>query len=183
MTPADLARRGAALVRSGKYAPAAAQLPPVGPPPAAEVLLVGALLWPTPDDDPGPVIALVADDDVADPHLAEVLTCARSLIYTRKSVGQVIVADELHRSGRYSAIVADRLTTATTCGAVPAALPGYARAVVSASLRRRVESAGAALTAAAESVREIDLAPLAERAASAVADCAARLEKLRGGVE
>ena len=183
MTPAELARRGADLSRSRKHAPAAAQLPPVGPPPDAEVLLVGALLWPTPDDGPGPVIALVADDDVADPHLADVLACARSLIYARESVGAVIVADELRRLGKYSPLVAERLNAAAVSGAVPAALRGYAAAVVADSLRRRVESAGAALTAASESVREVDLAPLAERAASAVADCAARLEKLRGGVE
>ena len=160
-----------------------AQLPPVGPIPSAEVLLVGALLWPTPDDDHGPVLALVADDDVADPHLAAVLACARALIYAREPVGPVIVLDELGREGKLTKLVADRLNTATTCGAVPAALRGYGSAVVAASLRRRVESAGAALTAAAESMAEADLAPMAERAANAIADCAARLAKLRGGVQ
>lgn len=158
----------------------AAQLPPVGPPPAAEVLLVGALLWPAADADPGPVLALVADDDVADPHLAVVLACARSLIYAREPVGAVVVADELRREGRLTQPVADRLASATTSGAVPAALSGYACAVVSASLRRRVESAGTALCAAAEAMPEADLAPLVVRAAASVEDCAARLERLRG---
>lgn len=161
----------------------AAQLPPVGPPPAADVLLVGALLWPAAAFDPGPVIALVADDDLAEPHLADVLACARSLIYARQPVGAVIIADELAREGKLTRLVADRLTTATTSGAIPAALRGYACAVVSQSLRRRVKSAGIALTAAAESMREADLAPLAERAAGAIADCAVRLEKLRRGGE
>ena len=179
MNAAELGRRGARLARSGKHAPAA-QLPPVGPPPAAELLLVGALLWPRTDSDPGPVLALVLDNDIADPALAEVLRCARSFIYSGESVGPVIVADELGRAGTLTKLVADRLTAATTSGAVPAALRQYACAVVAASLRRRVESAGTALTAAAASSAEADLAPLAERAAAGVIDCAMRLERLRG---
>ena len=180
MNAAELARRGAELARGRKHAPAA-QLPPVGPPPAAELLLVGALLWPTPDADPGPVLALVADDDVADPHVADLLRCARSLIYAHEAVGPVILADELGRAGTLTKLVGDRLTAATTCGAVPTALRGYACAVVAASLRRRVESAGKALTEAAETMHEDDLAPMAQRAAAAIASCAARLDKLRGG--
>lgn len=159
----------------------AAQLPTVGRPPAAEVLLIGALLWPTPGIDPGPVLSLVTDDDLADPLLAEALMVARSLVYAREPIGPVIVLDELRRIGGPRRAVADRLEAATVSGAVPQAIRGYACAVVAASLRRRMESAGAALSAAAESMAEADLGPLAERAAAAVADCAARLEKLRGG--
>ena len=179
MNAAELARRGAQLADSRKHAPAA-QLPPVGPLPAAELLLVGALLWLRADDEPGPVLALVLDEDLADPALAEVLQCARSFIYGGESVGPVVVADELGRAGTLTKLVAERLTAATTSGAVPAALRQYACAVVAASLRRRVESAGTALTAAAASSAEANLAPLAERAAAGVVDCASRLECLRG---
>lgn len=184
MSAADIARRGAQLARSRKYAPAggvAGQLPPVGPPPAAELLLVGALLWATPAVDPGPVLALVADEDVADPALAAVLKVIRSMVYAREPVGPVLVLDQLRRGGEPSKAVADRLLQATAAGAVPFALRGYAAAVVAGSLRRRVESAGAALTAAAAEVAEVDLGPLAERAAAGVVDCGERLAKLRGG--
>ena len=180
MNAAELARRGAQLVRAGKHAPAA-QLPPVGPPPAAEILLVGALLWPRLDSDPGPVLALVLDDDIADPHLADLLRYCRSFIYGCQPVSAVIVDDELRRVGQLSKPIADRLNAATTCGAVPAALRGYATAVVAASLRRRVESVGKALTEAADTMAEDDLAPMAQRAAAVIASCAARLDKLRGG--
>jgi hypothetical protein len=175
---AELARRGAELARGRRHA--AAQLPPVGPPPAAELLMVGALLWPRPGLDPGPVLALVADDDVADPALAQLLGVIRSMVYAHESLGPAIVLDELTRSDGAGGPVADRLLQATTCGAVPDAVRGYAAAVVAASLRRRVESAGNALTEAAAQLHEDELAPLAQRAAAAVVDCAARLERLRG---
>ena len=179
-----LARRGAALVRSGGAPKAAvAQLGPVGPPPAAAVLLVGALLWPRPDTDPGMVLALVADDDVADPALARVLEVTRSLVYTREPVGPALVLDELRRAGATSRTVADRLAAASTCGAVAEMLRGYAAAVVAESLRRRVDAAGVALSAAAAEMAEGDLGPLVERAAAGVADCAARLARLRGGAQ
>lgn len=157
-----------------------AQLPPVGPMPDAETLLLSALLWPRPDSDPGPVLALVLDDDVADPALCEVLKVARSLIYARQPVSPVVVRDELRRGGEPSKAVDDRLLIATTAGAVPEALRAYACAVVAASLRRRVESAGHALADAAESMAESDLGPLAERAAAGIANCAVRLAELRG---
>ena len=177
---AELARRGARLARSGKYAPAA-QLLPVGPPPAAELLLVGALLWPRTDSDPDVVLALVLDDDIADPALCEVLKVARSMVYGREPVGLVVVHDELRRTGRLTKLVYERLTAVATSGGLPEALRGYACATVAASLRRRVESAGNALTEAAETMHEDDLAPMAQRAAAAIASCAARLDKLRGG--
>jgi hypothetical protein len=189
MNAAQLARRGAELVRGRRHA-TAAQLPPVGPPPAAEVLLIGALLWPRPDRNTADcssishpaaaVLALVADDDIADPALAELLGVIRSMLAAGKSVGPVAVLDELTRSGRATRTVTDRLMAAATSGALPEQLGGYGCAVLAASLRRRVESAGAALAAAAESMAEDDLAPMVRKAAEAVLDCAARLDSLRG---
>ncbi len=180
MNAAEIARRGAQLARGRKYAPPA-QYPPVGPLPNAEVLLLGALLWSRPGVDPGPVLALVADDDLAEPATAHLLGVIRSMCDNGQPVGPVPVLDELTRRGAPSKPVGDRLLSATTCGAVPEALRSYGAAVVAASLRRRMESAGAALTAAAESMAECELAPLAQRVAASVAACAARLEQLRGG--
>lgn len=179
MSAAEIVRRGAQLARNRKHAPPPAQWAPVGPPPAAEVLLLGALLWPRPGVDPAPVLALVADDDL-DPAVAEVLGVVRAMLAAGRPVGPVAVLDELQRRGGPSGPARDRLLSATASGAVPEALPGYACAAVAASLRRRVESAGAALTAAAASMAEADLAPLAQRAAAGVLDCAARLDRLRG---
>ncbi len=179
MNTIELARRGAELARRGKHAPPA-QLPPVGPPPAAELLLVGALLWPRPDTDPGPVLALVADEDIADPAIAALLTVIRAMLAAGQPVGPVLVLDELQHRGGLTGGVGERLRQATTCGAVPEALRGYCCAVVAASLRRRVESAGAGLAAAAESMAEADLAVVAQRAADVVTGCAARLDRLRG---
>lgn len=157
-----------------------AQLPPAGPMPDSEMLFTSGLLWPRPGGpDVGPVLALVANDDIADPATAEVVKVIRSMIYARQAVSPVLVADEIRRAGGLSPLVADRLREATTAGAVPEAVPQYAAAVVALSLRRRMESAGNALTTAAASMAESDLAPLVERAAAGITDCAARLEKLR----
>ncbi|EUA20873.1 hypothetical protein I545_1318 [Mycobacterium kansasii 662] len=69
---------------------------------------------------------------------------------------------------------------ATTSGACSSAARHYAAAVVAESLRRQVESAGSALSAAAGTAPEIDLAALVERAAASISGCAWRLEQLRG---
>jgi replicative DNA helicase len=176
----ELARRGAELARGRKHAPAA-QLPPIGPPPAAELLLIGALIWPRLDSDPDPVLAVVLDDDIADPAIAALVKVIRAMRADGQPISPVLVLDELQRRGGPRSPVGDRLLQATTAGAVPEVLSGYARAVVAASLRRRTESVGRALTEAAGSMHEDDLAPMAQRAAASIATCAARLEKLRGG--
>ncbi len=180
MNVTEIARRGAQLARERKHAPPA-QLPPIGPLPNAELLLLGALLWPRPGADPSAVLALLADDDLADPALAHLLGVVRSMVETGQPVGPALVLDELERQGGPSKPVGDLLLAATTSGAIPEVLREYGCAVVAAALRRRMESAGAALTAAADSMAEADLAPLAQRAVAAVTGCAARLEQLRGG--
>lgn len=159
----------------------AAQVPAVGIPRDASILFLGALLWPSAGVDPADVLALVRDDDLGDPSSAKVLTAIRSLVERGQPVGPVLTFDEIRRSGEPSRLVADRLEAATACGAHGAALRGYGCAVLASSLRRRVESAGTALYAAANSMHEDDLGPLVERAAASVADCASRLEQLRRG--
>ncbi len=78
--------------------------------------------------------------------------------------------------------MAEQLKAATTSGAdPPAAVRQYAIASVADSLRRRTAAAGAALSAIAEGA-EADIAPMVERAATSVRDCADRLATC-GGVK
>lgn len=157
----------------------ATQIAPIGPHPSADVLLVGALLWSDPDAAVD-VLRLVHDDDLADPPTAAVLAAVRSRADTGRPLGPQLVLDELRRIGQLRGSVPDRLRDATTCGAVAEQARDLAAAVVADSLRRRVESAGHALTTAAGMAAEADLAPMVAAAAAAVSDCAHRLQLLRG---
>jgi replicative DNA helicase len=152
------------------------QIQPIGAHPDVDVLLIGALLW----SNPNGLLDLIADDDIEDPALAAVLAAIRTLAGAGKPCGPQLVLDELRRRGAVSTTVAEQLVAATTCGADPLAARHYAAAAVAESLRRRVESAGAALVAAGAEVAEADLAPLVGRAAESVLDCARRLVALRG---
>jgi replicative DNA helicase len=126
-------------------------------------------------------LAFVHDDDFESTVLSTVVAAIRRLVLAEKPIGPQMVMDELRRMGELTREVAVQLQAATTSGAdsgVP--VPHYAAAVVADSLRRRVESAGVALTAAADGMAEADLAPLVHRAAVSVRDCANRLATLRG---
>ena len=59
------------------------QIDPVGPMPDVAQLLVGAFAWKADPD----VLTLVADDDLADPHLATVLAAIRSMVSADRAVG------------------------------------------------------------------------------------------------
>jgi hypothetical protein len=159
--------------------PRGTQIPPVGPHPDVDVLFVGSLLWSTPAYA-AEVLAFVLDDDIESPTLAIVLGAVRTLAYAGKPVGPQLVLDELRRFSAIRGDVAEQLKTATTSGADPGAARFYAAAVVADSLRRRVASAGVALTDTARGSAEADLAPLVTRAATACTDCAERLRHLRG---
>jgi hypothetical protein len=175
-----LVGKGRNVAHGGRYT-ARTPVPAVGPVPDAATVFVGTLLWSSPADA-ARVLELVADDDIESPALSVVLTSVRVLSVAGRPCDAQMVMDELRRGGTVRRDVALALMDATTAGAVPEAAQYYGAAVVSASLRRRVESAGHALTSAADSAAESDLAPLVARAAAAVTDCAARLAKLRGEV-
>jgi hypothetical protein len=147
------------------------QMLPVGPHPDVDVLSVGALLWSSPHGA-AELLALVRDDDIESPALAAVLAAVRTLARAEKPFGPQLVLDELRRSGALSAAVAEQLKMAMTCGADPVAVRHYFAALVADSLRRRVASAGVALSSAAWDGAEADLAPFANQAAATVADCA-----------
>ncbi|MGA5466576.1 hypothetical protein [Mycobacterium sp. NPDC050041] len=160
------------------------QVAPVGPHPGVDTLFVGALLWSTPADAAA-VLALVHDDDVESSALAEVLAAVRRLHCARKPHGPQLVLAELQRAGRLRAHngVAGQLQAATTSGADPHAARQYAGAVVAGSLRRRLESAGVALQAAAREAPENDLRSHTTILARMLSDCDQRLSLLRDGQE
>lgn len=150
----------------------------VGPSPDVAVLFVGALLWST-SSSAAAAVDLVRDDDLADPALATVLAAIRTLSTAGRMLGPQLVLDELRRTGELRGRVPDRLREATTSGASPEAARAYAAAVVANALRRRIESTGSALSAAAMTAAEPDLAPLVAQAAATVSECAHRLALLR----
>ncbi len=157
------------------------QVNPVGPIPSVDSCLVGALLY-CDHDSAGAVLELVHDDDVESVALATVLGALRRLALSGTPCSPQLVLAELQRTGeiRRHNGVGGELQRAVTAGADPLAAWHYAAAVVSASLRRRVESAGAALTSAAVTAAEGELTPLVVRSAESVRQCAERLDRLRG---
>ena len=152
--------------------------PPVGADPVVAELLVGALMYSTPEEA-GAVLIHVLEDDVDWP-LSPVLAAVRRLAGGGVPPSPQLVSDDLRRAGKLDRRVAVALASATTSGACAMAARHYASAVVSEALRRRVESAGHALCTAASNAPEADIAPLAAQAAAAIADCAQRLSLLRG---
>lgn len=158
-----------------------AQIPPIGPHPSVDVLLVGAALWES-DHLALVSLAFVRDDDIENPALAQILATVRSMVYAHQAHSPQLVLAELKRAGSLTPAVAEQLKAATTSGAdPPAAVRQYAIASVADSLRRRTAAAGAALSAIAEGA-EADIAPMVERAATSVRDCADRLATC-GGVK
>jgi replicative DNA helicase len=154
-----------------------AQAPPIHANPGAAELLVGALMYSTPEEARA-VLTYVLDDDVDWP-LTPILAAARRLAGNGVPPSPQLVSDELRRSGKLDRRIAVALASATTSGACAAAARQYAAAAVAESLRARAESAGTALTSAATNAGEVDLAPLATRAAESISDCSNRLAALR----
>jgi hypothetical protein len=171
-----LAARGRVLAASCHHA---APVPPVGPVPDIATVFVGTLLWSAPAAAAA-VLELVADDDLEAPALSVVLGSIRRLAADHRPCDAGLVADELRRTGELSRPVADALTAATVAGGPPESARFYAGAVVSDQFRRRVESAGHALIAAAQDSPEAHLAAIVSRATVGCLDAAGRLAELRG---
>jgi replicative DNA helicase len=134
------------------------QIRPVGDDHAGlDALLVGAMLWAEPAAV-AEVLELVHDDDIESPALAESLAAVRQLNRGRQQHGPQMVLSELRRTARLRSHdgVAGALQAATTSGADPLAIRQYAAAVVAGSMRRRLDSAGVALQAAASEAAEAD---------------------------
>lgn len=152
-------------------------LPPVGPTPTADDLLVGSLL----SGDPCGVLDLIHDNDLADPDTSTVLAAIR--ILADRAVGPQLVLDDLTRRGEASEPVRRALITAVTAGAALGAAGDYAAATLAAALRRKVESFGHALQQAASNAGEAELGTLIAHGATDCAGVAARLNALRGGAQ
>lgn len=177
---------GAALGRTEKKrtvimtdSPLPVQVPAIGTPPGIETLLVASLMW-TPRADRAEILALVADDDLASPHLRTVLAALRGMVAGGAHVSPQLLLSRLSRDGAARPVLTAVLD-ATTSGAATDAARQYAAAVVAAAVRRRTESAGTALLDAAAHAAEADLADLAARAAAPITDAAQRLARLEGG--
>jgi hypothetical protein len=166
--------KSCAELRSGTNPPA---VPPVGPTPSVDDLLVGSLLY----GDPCGVLDLVHDDDLADPPTSAVLATIRTL--ADRAVGPQLVLDDLMRRGEASPSVRRALITALTAGAALGAAGDYAAAALAEALRRKVESFGHALQQAADSASEAELGALIAHGATECAGLAARLNAFRGGVQ
>jgi acyl-coenzyme A thioesterase PaaI-like protein len=174
----SLSARGRVVALRGRYA-ASEPIRPIGATPDAETVFVGTLIWSSPADAAA-VLELVADDDLEQPALSVIVAAIRRLAGAGRPCDAQLVYDELTRAGRIHGGISAALLDATASGAVPEAAVFYAAAVVARSLRRRVGSAGHALSAAAHEATEANLAPIVARATVSVLDCAARLAELRG---
>ncbi len=153
-----------------------AAVPPAGPPPTADDLLVGSLLF----GDPSGVLKLIRDEDLADPPTSAVLATIRAL--ADRAVSPQLVLDDLTRRGEASPLVRRALITAVTAGAALGAAGDYAAAALAAALRRKVDSLGHALQQAADNASEAELGMLILNGANECAGLAGRLNVLRGGV-
>ena len=158
--------------------PHAHQIAPVGPVPDTDTVFVGAVLYADPSVVTD-VLAVVQNDDLENPSLAAVVAAIRSLTAAGKPYGPQLVLDELRRHGQAKGAVLEAFQRTWTTGAAPEAARDYGAAVVANRLRRLVESAGHALTAAAADAAEIDIARIVERSTSAIRDCNDRLTQLR----
>jgi len=153
---------------------------PIGPHPDIATVFLGGCLWGH-RFEVRLVLHHVEADDFASPMLGTVAEAIRTLIDADKPIGPQMVLDELRRTGSLSTAVAKHLQDAATSGAdTDLPLRHYGAALLAESLRRRVESAGAALSSAAAEASEADVARIVTNATTSIYDCLARLHHLRG---
>ncbi|EOM74620.1 hypothetical protein DW322_03430 [Rhodococcus rhodnii] len=124
--------------------------------PDAAALLVGALIAAS-RESVCSVLEHVADNDVEHPGYRRLLRTIRHLTKQGRPHGTVCVADELTRTGQMTPDARRALIDATTAGAEPLALRGYAAAVVADAYRWQYELAGKSLVEAAHSWPEHEL--------------------------
>lgn len=145
--------------------------------PDVELAFLGAALIASASDRDEP-LALVDDADLENVHAAAVLAVLRELCCAHNETDAVLIQAELIRRGaplpQHAA-----LRDAVTSGACGPAVRHYGAAVVAASLRRHLASAGRALQELAESGSEADLVDVAERCWRAARDIRRRLARLR----
>ena len=154
-------------------------LTPVGPLPAAADLLVCALLY-----SACPAVLQIAEyinasDDLDEPARRG-YEAVVALAHQNITPAPQLVLDELRRAGRLDRQTACWLATAATAGAPPETARRYAATLVSQTLRRKVESWGLTLIAAAEGAAEDELKTLFGTSMQQITATLTRLAPLRG---
>lgn len=154
-------------------------LPAVGPLPSVDQLFLCALLYTT-----SPMVVQIAEYVDAEVDLGE---SARRVYYAvvelarqNNAPAPQLVLDELRRTGRLDRQAACWLAITATAGAPPDSARRYAAIVVADSLRRQVNSWGAALINAADTAGEDELKVIIDGFARTIAATFDRLAVLRG---
>lgn len=157
-------------------------VPPIGPLPSADELLICALLY----SGCATVVQIAecidADADLDKPArngYRAVVQLARQDI----SPAPELVLDELRRTGHLDRATACWLVTAATAGAPPETARRYATIVVSNSLRRHVESFGNTLVTVASTAAEEELKVYINRFVLTISATFGRLAVLRGNAD
>lgn len=154
-------------------------LVPVGRPATIEELALGGLLYSTAAEATSITQHLLAGD-FNEPSAATVFRALESIADLGIPPGPELVAADLRRRGWWDRPVATWLSTATVSGACPPAARHYAAAVVAESLRRNIESLGAALQSAADNASEPELSHLVVTGTRRIQNITDRLTQLRG---
>jgi replicative DNA helicase len=154
-------------------------LQPVGRPATIEELAVGALLYST-ATEVTEITQHLSADDFNTSAAGTVFKALESIADLGVPPGPELVADDLRRRGWWDRPVATWLGTATVSGACPPAARQYAAAVVADSLRRNIESLGAALQSAADTASESELHHLVVTGTRRIQNITDRLAQLRG---
>nr|WP_176458810.1 DnaB-like helicase N-terminal domain-containing protein [Rhodococcus sp. 15-649-1-2] len=152
--------------------------------PTAECLLIGAMVW-TVLDIARVLVGLVDVDDFEEAGHRTIWQAITSLVQRGIQPTGAVLNGELMRAGELSGdrgkIVVRKLMDAVTSGANDLAPQPYAEAVVAASYRRRLHSAGVSLAEFSETLPESDLMPILTTFGVAARDHERRLTALRGG--
>ena len=154
------------------------QIKPVGVRPTVPHLLLAALMFSTPSEVLDVAEHLEADDFV-EPARAVFESVIR-LASQSTPPSCELVFDDLRRHGKLTRQRGTWLASAMPSGACSTTARQYAAALVAETLRRQTESFGAALRKAAEAAAEIEVARLADTAASRIRATSKRLASLRG---
>jgi hypothetical protein len=157
------------------------QIHSVGAMPTEVECFIGALMYGSVDEARA-VLGYVLDDDLDHPART-VLSSIRTLCGRGVIPSPQLVSDDLRRRGKLTRSVAAWLATTATTGACASAARHYASACLATSFRRQVESFSAALPTAASTGSEVDVAHIAEQAATRIAATYARLQHLRGDAD
>ncbi|MFC9549839.1 DnaB-like helicase N-terminal domain-containing protein [Rhodococcus sp. NPDC056960] len=144
---------------------------------------IGALMS-APAAEVAKILEYIADTDLDDPYLRELLETIRTLALEGKGTDGALVGAELHRTGKFADVgherLIKRLIDTITAGANPFALRQYAAALVAESYRLSFALLGETLTEFSRSQPEAALLPYLVDAGTRLRAHSNRLAALRG---